>query len=180
MSLASSIRLAAFLLLFSAATAGAESIVGEARVELHGTSSLHEFDGHAPAVRVQLQPSGAHWAGSVALPVTSLSTDNSLRDSRMYSLLRSEQFPEIRARFGDIDPEAVRRSRQLSFELSIAGVEQRVVSRLSEWTEEADGLRFVSEFDVSLKQFQLEAPTVLFVTVSDTIRIRVAVELKRG
>jgi hypothetical protein len=59
-------------------------------------------------------------------------------------------------------------------------VERPVQAKLSNWKQEDDRhARFDAAFDVSLKEFGLEAPSILFVSVEDTVHVTVHVALER-
>ncbi len=155
----------------------------EALIEISfvGSSTLHDFEGTADPVHVttEAQPDGK-WAGEVSVPVATLDTGIDARDEKLLEMFDAAHHPQIRGHFRDVDAERVQRDAVLPFVLRIRDVERPVQAKLSNWKQPDDRhARFDADFDVSLQDFGLEAPHVLFVSVDDTVHVTVHVALER-
>jgi len=161
--------------------ARAERIAGSVEISFVGSATVHDFEGNAPPIQVTVdaQPDGK-WSGDVAVPVATLDTGISKRDENLRAMLDAPNHPKIQGRFRDVDAEEVRRAAALPFTLRIRDVERPVQAKLSNWKQEDDRhARFDADFDGSLKEFGLEAPSILFVSVEDTVHVTVHVALER-
>ncbi len=168
-----------FVLLFSSSPALAEGVRGTAQVTFSGTSTLHDFEGTAGSVAVALsQAADGTWSADVSVPVAGMKTGNRLRDGDMREMLGAPQHPAIRGRFRELDGEKVRNSGVLPFVLRIRTVERPVQAAVRNWRQGEREASFDAAFDVSLESFQLEAPSTFFLTVGDTVRVRVHVRLE--
>ncbi len=165
-----------------AAPAQAVSVQGEATVRFSASSTLHDFEGSAAPVAFFLAPDErGRWAAEVDVPVAALQTGNARRDDNMRAMLDAESFPVIRASFRDIDPDAVRASGELPFALSIRSVSRPIRATVTDWTQVNDNeLHFAVQFPLSLADFALEAPGVLFIRVGDAVQLTVRVSLRRS
>jgi polyisoprenoid-binding protein YceI len=152
---------------------------GQLRVSFAATSTLHDFEGEAPAVAVALAQTGAAWSADVAIPVASLDTGNRWRDGDMREMFDAGHFPEIRGRVRGVDPETARSRGELEFTLRIRDVERTLRGRIANWRRSERQASFDVEFDVSLAAFGLEAPSTFFSRVGDVVHVRVRVELER-
>jgi hypothetical protein len=98
----------------------------------------------------------------------------------MREMLDAPRHPQIQARFRGLDPEVVRSSGALPFELRIRTVERPMKAIVRNWRQSEREASFDATFDVSLESFELEAPSAFFLTVGDTVRVSVHVTLERG
>jgi polyisoprenoid-binding protein YceI len=185
MSKLCSVRLAhavALVACLAALASGARADVGKGTIEISfsATSTLHDFEGNVPAVAFAIEPgpSGA-WGGDVEVPVAAIDTGIDRRDQNLRAWLDAAQYPRIRGRFRDVDPERARASRVLPFLLRICNVERPVQATVSHWQQDDRTARFDAEFDVLLHDYSLEAPSVLFVHVDDRVHVTVHVTLER-
>jgi polyisoprenoid-binding protein YceI len=167
-------------LLFTSAPAHAQEVRGSAQTSFTVTSTLHDFEGTAGAAAVALsQGADGAWSADVSVPVASVKTGNSRRDSDMRKMLDAARHPQIRARFRDLDAEKVRSSGVLPFLLQIRSVERPVKATVRNWRQSERAASFDAAFEVSLKSFELEAPSRFFLTVGDAVRVSVRVKLER-
>ncbi len=186
MSKPGSLRLAlafAAFVCFAATASGARAEAGKGTVEISfsATSTLHDFEGNvAPlAFAIESGPSGT-WGSDVVVPVAAIDTGIARRDASLRSMLDAAQHPNIRARFRDVEPERARAGETLPFRLRIRDVERPVEAAVSHWQQDERSARFDAEFDVSLQDYSLEAPGVLFVRVGDRVHVVVHVTLERS
>jgi polyisoprenoid-binding protein YceI len=174
-------RLGVFALLFASAPALAQGVRGSAQVVFSVTSTLHDFEGTAGSVAVTpSQAADGTWSADVSVAVAAMKTGNGRRDGDMRKMLDAAHHPQIRARFREVEPEKVRSSGVLPFLLQIRTVERPVKATVQNWRQNEREASFDAAFDVSLKSFQLEAPSRFFLTVGDTVRVSVHVKLERA
>ena len=153
---------------------------GTVEISFSATSTLHDFEGSVPALAfaVESGPSDA-WGGDVEVPVAAIDTGIDQRDKNLRAWLDAAQYPRIRGRFRDVDPERAHASGVLPFLLRIRDVERPAVATVSHWQQQDRTARFDAEFDVLLHDYSLEAPSLLFVHVGDRVHVTVHVTLER-
>jgi len=174
-----------FLLLSPLAQAGA--IQGACDVRFLGSSTLHDFSGtgwcepfSAPLVR---DAAGKAVLPSVAVevPVAEMKTGNDNRDRSMREMFQADRYPRIRATARDVDTDLVRETMRknpegkapLEISLAIRGTERKIRATAGNLKEEGSRVSFDLEFPVSLKEFDLKAPTVLgFIRVADKVLVK--------
>jgi hypothetical protein len=172
----------------AAAAAQPGSIRGRCDVKFFGTSTLHDFEGRAPCEAFAVEPlaeSGAYRA-RVVVDVAKLTTGLGARDARMREMFEAARFPQIVASFDRVVEDELRAASEasgptapLAFRLAIHGRERSVVPTLLDWEEVPDEqLRLLARFQLSLRDFGLEAPSVLgLMKVDDVVRTEVEVTL---
>ncbi len=161
------------------APAGAAELHGTIQVRFAASSTLHDFDGVAPPVDyvAKQEPDGG-WNASIAVPVDLLDTGNALRDSNMRKMLDAEHYPTIGGSLHGVRVETLRAAEPtpLEIELTIRDVTRRLQVPASNWRESADGkATFELSFEISLHQFGLEPPSILFVEVADGVHVDIRV-----
>lgn len=170
------------------------SVHGSITVSFEGTSTLHSFTGTLPAVTFDARATPVSpgekqtWDADVEVPVATMTTDNDRRDRNMREMFEADRFPHIKAAIRGIDPDQLRLNgaggdaarRSLLFDLTIRNVTYPLVARVSNWQEGADHASFDVDFDLSLKRFDLKAPTaLLFIRVGDRVAVHAAVSIRR-
>lgn len=181
---------AGFLLLF-AAPAWAGRIEGTCGFRFQGTSTLHDFSGKVGCLpfaagivtdetRKTIIP-----GMDVEVPVDGMDTGNNDRDRQMREMFESDRFPKIHGTVRNIDVDAVRNAAArdgkavLELSLRIRDVDRQVPATVTNLREEGNRVRFDVEFPVSLSDFGLKAPSVLFIIrVGDKVIVKGNVELK--
>lgn len=170
------------------ASAQSAPLAGRCALKFFGSSTLHDFEGHARCEAFAIEPveAGGVYRSAVAVEVAEMSTDLGGRDARMREMFDAEHFPRILASFDRVSRDALRAAAAgpgpalpLAFRLAIRDTERRIVPRLSAWREDRDGsLQFLASFELSLREFELEAPTVMgLIEVDDRVRVEVEVSL---
>ena len=168
-------------LAFVTAPARADSGRGTIAITFSATSTLHDFEGEVPPLAFQIEsgPQGA-WGGDVEVPVDAIDTGIEKRDAGLRAMFDAAHHPRIRGRVRDLDPERARTTRVLPLLLRIRDVELPIEAKLSNWQQDERSARFDADFDVSLRDFSLEAPSILFVEVGDLVHVTVHVTLERS
>lgn len=185
------VRIVSGFLLLSAVPAWAGKIEGACDFRFLGTSTLHDFSGKVRCLPFAT-PIVTGGKGEtiipgmdVAVPVDEMDTGNKERDRQMREMFGSDRFPMIHGILRNIDADGIRMAAAkegravLDLSLRIRDVERRVPATVTNLREEGDHVRFDVEFPVSLSDFGLKAPSVLFIIrVGDKVTVRGNVELK--
>lgn len=167
---------------------------GACDIRFEGTSTLHDFAGtvRCQPFRVSLVPVADGGtvipAFQAAVLVAEMDTANSGRDEKMREMFEIEKFPQILARFAEIDADAIRQEMRdnppgkgtLEFILRIRDLERPIRVAVSGLSETPGQIGFEGEFPVSLKEFGLEPPSPLFglIHVGDTVTVHATVRLE--
>jgi hypothetical protein len=185
------IRVAAAFLLLLTVPAGAGEILGTCDLRFLGTSTLHDFAGTVRCLPFRAETETD--AGGrrvlplveVKVPVGEMNTGNRDRDEEMRKMFGSDRFPEIRGTVRNVDIDGIRRAVEregkavFDLTLTIRNVERRIAAAVTNLRERGDDAGFDLEFPVSLSEFGLKAPTVLFIIrVGDRVSVKGNVLLK--
>jgi len=181
------VRLSTILFLLLSPLAQAGVIQGSCDVRFIGSSTLHDFSGtgrcepfSAPLVQ---DAAGKAILPSVVVevPVAEMKTGNDSRDGSMREMFQADRHPRIRATARDVDTDKVRETMRkdpegkapLDISLAIRGVERKIRATAGNLKEEGSRVSFDLEFPLSLKEFDLKAPTVLgFIRVADKVLVK--------
>ncbi len=151
------------------------------------TSTLHDVPGSArclPFTAVLARDaSGREVIPSVEVevPVAGMDTRNRSRDGQMREMFRSERFPRIRAAAHNVDVERIRAEAgtgrggdpSIDLLLRIRDVERKVRATAGNLKESGERITFDIQFPVSLKEFDLKAPSVLgIIRVGDKVSVK--------
>jgi len=200
MNMRSGIRLAAALAMFSHVSTGVASAAppvsarfdGACDITFLATSTLHDVSGSARcqpfAVLVVRDATGKEFISSVevAVPVAGMDTGNRSRDGQMREMFHSGQFPRIHAAAQDVDVDRIRMAMgkdpggkaPLDLLLRIREVERKIRATAGNLKESGDRVAFDLEFPVSLREFDLKAPSVFgIVRVGDRVSVKSTVHL---
>jgi len=122
----------------------------------------------------------------VEVPVAAMDTRNRSRDGQMREMFRSDRFPLIRGVARDVDVERLRvdigkargGNASIGLLLRIRDVERKVLATASNLRESGERVTFDLEFPVSLREFDLEAPSVLgILRVGDKVAVKATLTL---
>jgi len=169
--------------------AGAAELRGSCRIHFYGDSTLHGFEGTAacdPFVFRSAFEGGDQlsFAGAdVQVAVKGMNTDNGSRDSNMYDMFAADAYPFLVGHFKDFKvPELLQQVEKgglMFFELTIRDQSNPVQAAVRDLKQEPGRLTFAAEFQISLKDYHLKAPSVLgIIRVADEVRVVVDVVLE--
>jgi polyisoprenoid-binding protein YceI len=180
------------LLLLLAAPAFAGDVRGVCDVRFLGSSTLHDFSGKG-VCRPFNATMARDAAGKAVLPsvevevsVAEMTTENDSRDGQMRKMFDADRFPRIRASARGIDVDRLREEMgkdgegkaPLDLTLRIRDAEREVRATASGLKESGERVTFVIEFPLSLKEFDLKAPSVLgFIRVRDKVTVKASFTL---
>jgi len=200
MNIRAGLLVATLVAVISAFSAGGAKADGTAPATVRGacdvaflvTSTLHDISGTARCLPfdavLSRDAAGRRVIPSVdvEVPVAGMDTRNKSRDGQMREMFRSERFPRIHAAAHDVDVERLRleigKDRDgkapLDLLLRIRDVERKVRATASNLKESGERVTFDLEFPVSLREFDLKAPSVLgIVRVGDKVSVKTAFAL---
>ena len=171
----------------SADAPASATLLGACDVAFLVTATLHDVSGSArclPFAAVLARDTAGRQilpTVEVEVPVASMDTRNKSRDGKMREMFLSERFPRIHAAAHDVDVERLRgeigKGRDgkapLDLLLRIRDVERKVRATASNLKESGERVTFDLDFPVSLREFDLKAPSVLgIVRVGDAVSVR--------
>lgn len=171
----------------SADAPASATIRGACDIAFLATSTLHDFSGSArclPFAAVLARDAAGRQvipSVEVEVPVAGMDTRNKSRDGLMREMFRLEPFPRIHASAHDVDVERLRveigkgREGNASIDLllRIRDVERKVRATASNLRESGERVTFDLEFPVSLREFDLKAPSVLgLIRVGDKVSVK--------
>lgn len=155
-------------------------------------STLHDVSGSARCqpftVRTARDATGKEVIPvvEVEVPVAAMDTRNRSRDGQMREMFRSDRFPFIRGVARDVDVERLRaeigrsrgRNASIGLLLRIRDVERKVFATATNLREFGERVTIDLEFPVSLREFDLKAPSVLGVLrVGDKVTVKATLTL---
>jgi polyisoprenoid-binding protein YceI len=169
-----------------------ESFTGACEVTFLVTSTLHDFPGSGRCdpftATVVRDAAGRRVLPVVAVevPAAGLDTRNKSRDGQMREMFQADRYPRIHGEARDVDVERIREETGMrpggkapvDLSLRIRDVERKVRATAGNLKESGDRVTFDLEFAVSLKEFDLKAPTVLrIIRVGDKVSVKAAFTL---
>ena len=187
--------LATLVVVFSSSSAGAApvdtpatgTIRGACDIAFLATATFHDVSGSARCEPFEAVPA-RDAAGrqvipgvEVEVPVSGMDTGNKSRDKTMREMFQSERYPRIHGVAHDVDVERLRveigKGREgnptIDLFLRIRDVERKIRATASNLKESGERVTFDLEFPVSLKEFDLKAPSVLgFIRVGDKVSVK--------
>lgn len=171
-------------LLAIAAPAWSGEIRGGCDIRFRASATLHDFSGTASCLPFSAELARGEGGSAVIpsvelqVPVDGMDTGNADRDAQMRDMFQVEKFPRIHGAVRDIDVDAVRRAMAkegravLELVLRIRGVERRIPTAVTALREQGNRVELEVEFPISLKDFGLKPPRILFIRVRDRIEVR--------
>jgi hypothetical protein len=170
----------------------ASGFLGACEIAFLVPSTLHDVSGSARcrpfAVRRTRDATGREVIPvvEVEVPVAAMDTRNRSRDGQMREMFRSDRFPLIRGVARDVDVGRFRADigkdrggiASIGLLLRIRDVERKVLATASNLRESGERVTFDLEFPVSLREFDLQAPSVLgILRVGDKVTVKATLRL---
>ncbi|WP_162984513.1 YceI family protein [Poseidonibacter antarcticus] len=107
--------------------------------------------------------------GNITITSISLKSDNLDRDEHMYKVLNILKYPKINFQIKSI--KKIDENYQINGILTLNGQEKEVLS-IATISEHKDEVSILGYFSINLTQFNIEPPSLLFLTVRDKIEIK--------
>lgn len=165
-------------LLLGATNAGAQALEATCDIVFSGSSGLGPWTGRVPTLRIRPvpSPSPGRWNALIEIPIKSLEDGNKPRDAQLHAMFESREWPVLTAALRDVDPAEMQKSSRVAVELTIRDQKRKVEAKLDKWSAEGGRTQFEADVAVSLKDFALEAPSVLGLSrVNDDVKIHARV-----
>ena len=163
--------------------APAEPWQGEAEIEFHGTSTLHDFSGTVPAnpfvLDLSLDGSAATLGGTAAVAVARMDTRHVRRDENMRKMFDSIRFPLVVGvlEFARLDTGT---DSPVRLKLTVRDRTTAVPATIRDWRVANGKIFFTLDLTLSLRQLGLEPPVLLgILRVGDAVPVRGRVELEK-
>jgi polyisoprenoid-binding protein YceI len=154
-------------------------------VTFHMVHKLHRFDAVSKKVegKVRILPTGVAQV-MVRVPVESFDSANSNRDAHMKEVTEAARYPLVELK-GLCDACATPASfpttvdRTIKGELSFHGVKKSVEVPVKLTYESPSAVRAAANLTLSLDEFKIERPSLMFVKVDDDLKLDVNLVLKQ-
>jgi polyisoprenoid-binding protein YceI len=140
----------------------------EAHTEVFGDSTINPVSQYVKS-QLSFDDSIESLHGTIIMNTLSLKSDNSDRDKHMYETLHSEQHPIIQVKVTSL--EKIGDQYKVNAMLTLNGIEKPIES-IAEVQQQEDHLILKGGFSFLLTNFDLEPPTLVFLTVRDQIDIK--------
>jgi polyisoprenoid-binding protein YceI len=169
------------LVLLAARAPAADAPPAVAAIRFSGSSTLHDFAGHATsevfaaAVREDPATGRTLLSATVRVPLAGASTDHAARDLKMCRMFDTGHYPVAEGILSDA-PVPASGSGPVELVLRLHGREHTLGATLSGWRTDGGTSSFRLDFPVSLRAFGLEPPSVLgMIRVADTVRVECSI-----
>ncbi|MGA1932206.1 YceI family protein [Arcobacter sp. YIC-464] len=147
----------------------------QAHTEVFGDSSIDPYTTNISS-NIQFDNTISSIKGAVWFDSIKLVSDNLDRDKNMYELLNSQINPKISFDFISIK-KIDEQNYEIEGYLSLNKVSRKVKS-IAKIKKEKEDIIFDGTFDINLTDFNLEPPTLLFLTVRDRIDVKYILDFK--
>jgi polyisoprenoid-binding protein YceI len=179
MKLSTILMCALALGLFSIRPADAELTEGTCDVEFHVEATMHKFTGTVTADPIAVKWDGTTASWDVQVEVEKMTTDKEKRDKEMFHMFHSAEHPHIVGQAEGVSLTELKDGDTFPINLTIGEETKELSATVSGVRQgEENGLEMTVSFDVSLKEYGLVPPKVLFLKVHDIVRIDAAYQFK--
>jgi hypothetical protein len=162
---------------------------GELKVRFFATSTLHDFEGEIPTIKLEASrlvmdaPSpGDRWEAISKVGVKTLTTHHEKRDVKMLEMFKEDRFPVFQLQVNDaIQPSSDDTPASLPVMVTILGKSVKVEGHIKDWSDTEGKVSFRLETELSLGAFGLERPGTAFglIRVGDKVRVEADVHVVR-
>lgn len=167
---------------------------GTCHVTFSGKSTLHDFDGTVDSEPFAVtisdidHPAKARASAVITVKADNMDTENEKRDAEMRKCLDTAAYPEIQASLTALTAAATQpktgaafpQPTVIPFTLAIKGKTLELTGSVTDWSHTEDKISFTLSFPVSLKDADIQPPSVLgVIKVKDEISVKARVSLSR-
>lgn len=158
--------------------------VANSSITYHLVHKLHKIDGASKKAdgKVRIMPNGQAQV-MVRIPTESFDSGNSNRDAHMKETVEAAKFPviELKAAADGVAmptsfPATVEKT--LKGKLSFHGVDKQVELPVKVLFNSASSATVTAQLNISMDEFKIERPSLMFVKVDDALKIDVNLTLK--
>jgi len=148
-------------------------IQSDSNIKYFGSHPMHSFSGQSSSITLLSECNKDDFCDfTFKVPIISLNSGNDNRDSNMLNYLKVFSYPEI---ILNVENFSIKEYSDeiLSCEMIIAGMSQQINIPLSLLEISKNKYRVNSFFTISLEEFSVEIPKLLFIPIDDEIKIEV-------
>lgn len=141
-----------------------------AAIRFQGTSTLHDFTGTVPAQPFVLTLTSNTWSAQGGVVIGQMNTASEGRDRNMCKMFGTNDHPTLR---GEVKPSPLPPAgTNVTLLFQVRNKTNALPVQISNWTEDAEAVRFHAGWDVSLKQYGLKPPSVMgVIRVGDLVHV---------
>ncbi len=153
---------------------------GSCLVSFSGTSTLHDFEGHAVSEPFSVTPrDDGVYEMDISVPLITMTTDHDKRDAKMLRSLEADAFPAIKGTVTVAVPQDENAVSRMVLELH--GHKEPVEFTVKNWQETGGRISFDGEFALAMSAFDIHVPSVLgVIRVGDEVMVSAHVEMDAG
>ena len=158
-----------YLLLFVSFLSSQNYEIKGAQIKYYGTHFLHDWIGISNDLNgnVFIDNNNSKYQVQLNVPLTSFSSNNSSRDSNM--LIHTEAFSYPEVIFKSTNIALNQNSAMVEGDLLFHGVTKKIKSTAV--IDIANGFVAKGSFNINLKDFDIETPTLLLIKIDNIIKI---------
>lgn len=167
--------LIAFLFLAVPALAGTKTgwVLEKSTLTYHVSHPLHEVAGVSHAARGKGQCQGGECDFLIAVPVKSFASGDTNRDLHMLQITRGAQFPMVVVRTEVPESELKSSSIHANLQIRFAGQTADLKQIFFHLADNGSQIRLTGTIPVTLTDFKIPAPELLFVPIKNQIPVTV-------
>ncbi len=155
--------------------AAAELTQGTCEVAFHVSATMHKFTGTVTGDPISLKWEGSAASWDAQVEVEKMTTDKKKRDKEMFHMFHSTEHPHIVGHAEGVALSELKDGDTFPVRLTIGEESHELSASVSGVAPQEDGgLALTVSFEVSLKEYGLVPPKVLFFKVKDIVRIDAA------
>lgn len=139
----------------------------KAHTEVFGDNEIDPISKEIQS-RLSIEDTMESIRGVIAIESLSLKSQKNDRDEHMYELLHAKAHPIVSFRIDEVSK--VEEKYQIKGHLTLNGISKEVTS-LATISDDTKNIVLNGAFDITLTQFNMEPPTMFFLTVRDQIDI---------
>ncbi|AXX93695.1 hypothetical protein CPU12_08140 [Malaciobacter molluscorum LMG 25693] len=147
-----------------------------AHTEVFGDSNINPFSQNIKS-QLTIEKKIDSIKGEIELNTTSLHSSNDKRDEHMYEVLHIKKFPKINYLISEI--RKVEDGYEINGILTLNGIKKIVTSK-AKIIDENNHIIFDGKFSIKLTSFNIERPTMFFLTVRDQVDITYHLDYIKG
>lgn len=132
-----------------------------AAIRFSATSTLHDFGGQVPAQAFVLTISNGIWSAAAKVPSGQMETENAKRDRKMREMMEAGAHPWIGGRVSGAAVPGAAAPGKATLALRIRDKEVELPVAVDGWEETATTIRFHAAWELSLKAYGLQPPSVI-------------------
>ncbi len=162
-----------FILSFNVLFGNYSIIQSDSKVEYIGIHPIHKFSGFSSSITLfNICDEKDNFCDlTFKIPIMSLNSGNDNRDSNMLNYLNAFRYPEITLKIKNFHIKEYRDESILS-EVYIHGIQKEIKIPITLGIDDKQ-YKVSSSFDIQLDDFNIPIPKLLFIPISNTIKISV-------